>query len=670
MVGILGHHAADPGLTNSYANAFCVRVMERSGPPSDPRHQLAYETSLIAETILSGDVAGGVQRLEAFARRRGSLLDADRSMRRWYERQSMVAGLRKGEDDNCVARHTVDSCIFPVAEGGAHQNKAGVMSAQDILRRWLADDPTDMEARWLFNLTAMLLGSYPDGVPSRWLIKPSAFESDAPFPRFVDVAARAGVATVGHAGGVAMDDFDGDGDLDIVASSHGFGDQLRFLVNDGAGKFTDRTSEAGLDGLFGGLNVTHADYDNDGDVDVFVLRGAWLQQDGHVPNSLLRNEGGGRFVDVTVEAGVFSRHPTQTAVFADFDNDGWLDLFVGNENGHGHEHRAELYRNTGDGRFTEIAIKAGVDVTGYVKAVTAGDYDNDGWMDLYVSRLRGRNSLLRNRGDGTFEDVTAQAKVGGPDMSFPVWFFDYDHDGWLDLFVSGYEASPADVANDYLERPHKGVMPALYRNLGDGTFEDVAAKVGLDTVLWTMGCNYGDLDHDGWLDLYIGTGESNLTALVPNRMFRGTASGRFSDVTTAGGFGHLQKGHGVAFGDVDGDGDQDVFAVMGGFYDADVFTDVLFENPGTEHHWLGLELRGKSANRGGIGARITVRAGGSTWHSVVSTGGSFGSGPVARRLGVGSATTVDEIVVRWPGSAEAQTVKGLAVDRVHVIEQR
>jgi hypothetical protein len=174
----------------------------------------------------------------------------------------------------------------------------------------------------------------------------------------------------------------------------------------------------------------------------------------------------------------------------------------------------------------------------------------------------------------------------------------------------------------------------------------------LDRVLVTMGSNYGDLDNDGWPDIYLGTGDPVLTSLMPNRMFRNGEGRFFQDVTTAGGFGHLQKGHGIAFGDIDNDGDQDVFAVLGGAYEGDTFQTALFENPGNTNHWLTLILHGTKSNRDALGARIElelVRPGGTrVVHGTVSSGGSFGANSLQQELGLGDAQAIRSIKIRWP----------------------
>ena len=187
-----------------------------------------------------------------------------------------------------------------------------------------------------------------------------------------------------------------------------------------------------------------------------------------------------------------------------------------------------------------------------------------------------------------------------------------------------------------------------------------------------MGCNYGDLDNDGWLDFYAGTGDPDYRSLMPNRMFRNNGGDFFEDVTASGGVGHLQKGHGVAFGDLDNDGDQDIYAVIGGAYSGDVFTNVLFENPGHGNHWLTLQLRGVQSNRAGFGARIEVITQTATTrriiHSQTGSGASFGASTLQQEIGLGNAEAIEELVIRWP-SGVVQNFTNVAMDQKYIVEE-
>jgi hypothetical protein len=339
----------------------------------------------------------------------------------------------------------------------------------------------------------------------------------------------------------------------------------------------------------------------------------------------------------------------------------------------------ELFLNRGDGTFREVGAQSGIHADGFIKGAVAADYDNDGRQDLYVTTWGGGNHLYRNTGNDAsgvpqFTDVTAQAGVSQPAKSFTTWFFDYNNDGWPDIFVTGYSASLPDIVREYLGQKDqaKGERPRLYRNNRDGTFTDVSHEVGLDQLLLTMGANFGDLDNDGWLDFYLGTGDPRLTTLVPNRMFRNAQGRTFQDVTTSGGFGHLQKGHAVAFGDIDNSGNQDIFEVMGGVYPNDKFWSVLYKNPGHGNHWVKLELTGVKSNRFAVGARIRVditeNGQKRQIYRDVNSGGSFGASSLRPHIGIGKATTIDAIEIRWPGSGVTQRIEGpLQADRIYGI---
>ena len=590
-----------------------------------------------------------------------------------------LAALRLGEQENCIAAHSAESCLFPVRGEGVHRFQRGARRAIVAFTRQLEIEPTALDARWLLNLAYMTVGEYPAGVPRPYRLAPDLFAPEHEIGRFREAAVAAGVDVVGLAGGSVIEDFDLDGFLDIVASSWGLRDQVRYLRNTGRGGFVDRTREAGLDGEIGGINANHADFDNDGYPDVLILRGGWLGEAGLHPNSLLRNRGDGTFDDVTEAAGLLAFHGSHSAAWGDFDNDGWLDLFVGNEEWTAsHPHPSQLFRNNGDGTFEECAAGVGIAGLGPVKGVAWGDFDNDGWLDLYVSIFGRPNRLLRNLPavvDGVttagraFRDVSHGAGVGEPLYSFPTWFWDYDNDGWQDIFVAAWDGVPIEaIAAYYLGVGEGAEVPRLYRNNGDGTFSDVTAEVGLDRTLLVMGANFGDLDNDGYLDVYLGTGAPELDTLMPNRMFRNVAGRYFQDVTTSGGFGHLQKGHGISFGDVDNDGDQDIFTVMGGWFTGDAYMNALFENPGHGNHWITVRLRGTRSNRFGVGARLRVLVqsdrGPQEIFATVSTGGSFGSSSLQQEIGLGRATRIELLEVSWPASGEVQRFHDVEMDQI------
>jgi len=643
------------------------------------RPTLQDRFALARERLLAGQTREAIAELEDLRRTAGLTIDARSARNKPFFDLLGIAYLRLGEQMNCNLNPGTSVCVLGKLR---HTQVEGARQAIALHEEILRSFPDDRGSQWLLNIAYMATGRYPSAVPKPYLIPNLTLRRDTTFPPFFDVAHEVGAAVNGLAGGLCLEDFDRDGLLDLFTTAWGLNDPVHFLVADGHGRYVDRAAQAGLKGIVGGPNCTHADYDNDGDQDIFIVRGAWLGDGGAFPASLLRNRGDGTFEDVTFAAGVGARHPTHTAAWADFNLDGYLDLFVGNESGAGigwSSYPSELYLNNRDGTFSNVARKVGIDLDAFVKGATWGDINNDGLPDLFVSIFGAHNRLYLNRGGRAidtwrFDEVSAAAGTQMPVMSFPTWFWDFDNDGWEDLLVLSYDnRAPLHhaVAHEYLGLP--AALPSagaaasldrtyLYRNKRDGTFEDVTKSVGLaDKAIYAMGSNFGDIDNDGWLDFYVGTGNPDLRSIIPNRMFRSVGGRRFQEVTVEGGFGHLQKGHGTAFADLDRDGDQDVFMVLGGAYAGDVFPSVLFENPGwPDRNWIALNLEGRIANRSAIGARVEIVAADTngttrTVRRTIGTGGSFGVGSLQLHVGLGSAVRVPLVRVTWPDSLRSTT---------------
>ncbi len=593
-----------------------------------------------------------------------------------------VASLKMGELHNCVDPDGRLICALPLDDSLAHRDKRGASGAVEYLARLLAREPQSIRAMWLLNVAHMALGSYPDGVPSGFRVPEESLEPDYDISRFEEIAPYAGLYAVNTAGGTIIEDFDNDGLLDVMTSTWDPCEPIAYYRNEGDGTFEDYTEKAGLSGQLGGLNITQTDYNNDGWMDVLVMRGGWMKMRGQMRMSLLRNNGDGTFSDVTEDVGLANpAYPSQSAAWADYDNDGDLDLFSCNETMReaGAESTAllfpsQLFQNDGSGGFEEVAEKAGVQNWRYCKGSAWGDYDNDGDADLYVSNFGGENRLYRNNGDGTFSDVAPEMGVTEPLDSFATWFWDYDNDGWLDIFAAGYGEDIEDVAADLLGPTRDGPHPRLYRNVGGQGFEDVTRETGLMRVHLAMGADFGDLDNDGFPDLFLGTGAPSYDALAPNVMYRNDSGKGFQDVTFSGGFGHLQKGHGASFGDLDRDGDVDLFVQVGGFFPGDGFVNALYKNPGHGNRWLSVKLVGTQSNRAAIGGRIKVTVVESDGnrriiHSTVSNGSSFGGSTMTQQVGLGKAQEIESLEVYWPASGIRQVFSDVPFDtHVRVIE--
>ena len=684
LAALYARAIANP-MTNPFLNRERVAVITRElaerqgGAAMEARYRLAEEQ------LKAGRTQDAIDGLERLIKDAGISWDSIAPHQKPFFDLVAIAYMRLGEQQNCLDNQAANICILPLKGAARHTKQGGARGAIERYTKILTQYPDDRGSQWLINLAYLQVGHYPDSVPARWLIRnlvPSRSPTD--FPEFHNIANTVGLGITGLAGGTNVEDFNGDGLLDVFTTAWGLNDPVHLFIADGAGGYADHTASAGLNGIVGGLNTVHADYDNDGDQDILILRGAWMRESGPFPLSLLRNRGDGTFEDVTFESGLLSYGPTNTAVWADFDLDGYLDLFVGYEsyaklNG-GTSHRSKLFHNNRNGTFTDVSARVGIDVDDLVKGATWGDVNNDGLPDLYLSVIYGRNKLFINKGGTSvdswkFEEQGAQAGVQQPIASFPAWFWDFDNDGKDDIFVPSYDVNVAMhefVAREYLGLPLTvkvgGVDiayedPRLYRNKGDGTFEDVTAKAGLSgKVIYAMGSNFGDLDNDGYLDFYIGTGNPDLRSVIPNRMFHNVGGTHFEEVTLAGGFGHLQKGHAVAFADLDRDGDEDVFEVIGGAYQGDVATSVLFENPGWPgRSWVNLTLEGTTANRSAIGARVQLIVSDSSGaaRSIYRTVGqtsSFGSGPLQLHVGLGHASRIAEVRVQWPDRARSKSV--------------
>lgn len=653
---------------NPFANSKRLSMLQQMPEPFSPGERTMRRIYIAMETLFSGDSETAITLIGQLQEEMQSgPMSYPPEFRQTINSLAALAYLRLGEQQNCELNHSAASCLLPIQGDGIHQLTRGSEGAIGAYTAILEQNPDDLQARWLLNVAYMTLGLHPEEVPSQWLI---SLPDETPnlLAPFTDIAPQLGVDVNALSGGSVTDDFTGNGFIDILTSSWGLrpDDQLRFFVNNGDGTFTDRTTEAGLAGIRGGLNMAQADFTNNGFPDVFIMRGAWLGSEGRHPNSLLRNNGDGTFTDVTREAGLLDFHPTGSIAWADFDGDGHVDLFVGHEQTGMEAAPSKLFRNNGDGTFTDVSRATGLIADGFVKGAVWGDINNNGRPDLFVSRMNEPNLLFLNLGpDATgnwrFEEIGAQAGVQEPLASFTSWFWDFNQNGYEDLFVSGYFMDPGDTARELLGLEPLGEMPRLYRNNGDGTFTDITREAGLWKLMYTMGANFGDFSNNGLPDIYIGTGDPDLQALMPNRAFLNLGNERFAEVTLQSRLGHLQKGHAVSFADFNHNGRLDIHANIGGALEGDNYMNAFFVNGTEEGSWVSLELLGRTSNRSGLGARIRVASesgSGPLRFTTVRSGGSFGASPMRQHVGLDGYTGSLRAEVQWP-SGEVTRHEGL-----------
>jgi hypothetical protein len=518
--------------------------------------------------------------------------------------------------------------------------------------------------------------------------------------RFLDVTQQTGITfehSTGFSGqyhiaetvcaGLATFDYDDDGDIDIyfLNSATPKGSSARAPLqnalyrNDGQWHFTDVTRTAGVGDMGFGLGVTVADYDNDGDQDLYL--------NNHGPNVLYRNNGDGTFSDVTREAGVANGDAVGAgANFLDIEGDGDVDLYVSNyvaclkaktyqSTRAGHpaylgpaaalykKTRDTLYRNNGDGTFTDISDRSGIGAhQGAGMGTVCGDIDNDQDADIIVANDMSGNFLFLNDGQGHFDEMGLIASIaydehGEEQGSMGVALGDYDNDGWLDLCVTAYQDQ----------------WGPFYRNLGEGLFEDVTVQTGaaagtVSSVTW--GSGLVDFDQDGHRDLFVACGhlqpniesyDDRTTYNQVNRLYRNTGKGRFIEVSNQSGSGLQVKltSRGAAFEDFDDDGDVDIAILNSGQRPT-----LLKNDSPSLGHWLQVRLQGTNTNRDGVGARVKVQAGDLALIDEIHSGRGYQSHYGTRlHFGLGDRDKIDQIEIQWPGG-EVEVFKDIQADRL------
>lgn len=582
---------------------------------------------------------------------------------------------RQGEVSNCINNHNINSCIMPLTKDAQHVDPLGSASALAAYADILQYQPQHPTARWMFNLSAMTLGLYPEKVPKEYFIDFEKFRDTAEsFPIFKDVAQNVGISQPGHFGGAIMEDFNNDGLLDLFDTDNPLNSDVRLFIRQTDGSFKNMTDSAGLTGITGGANAMQTDFNNDGWVDIFITRGGWLVDGGRQPESLLRNNGNGTFTDVTKKAGLLQYSPSHSATWADFDNDGFLDLIVGYETGSLDQlsdstwkgkvtkHKTKVYRNNQNEGFIDVTATCGLAVTSWVKGVTTLDYNKDGKQDVYLSIFNDDNRMYKNvstTGTILFENASVQTQTQQPKFSFPTVSADFNNDGWPDLFVAGYHTIQQDVPNEYLSNIEPLYPCYTYINQGDGTFR-VDSSFMLPQSIMAMSLNVADLDNDGFVDIYMGTGAGMFTSLFPNIMLKNVDGKRWADVTTASRLGHLQKCHGIAMGDVDRDGDIDMYVELGGLFLGDFFWNALYQNELVEKKkWVNIKLEGETSNKLAIGATIVInyteKGIAKTIWRAVNNGGSYGASPIEQHIGLNSADAITNVTVMWPSGKVNET---------------
>jgi hypothetical protein len=634
---------------------------------------------------------------------------------RHAEAENCLSKLRRGGDAGAgVGDHGQGGGQEHARHAGAHDARAQLMCALPLTRfhdsagsakaaarafEKLLDeyDASNRLYRWLLNFNHMTAGGFPQEVPPKYLIKSDFIETfygerkkeaEAKYAdlSFDERAAELGVDTLNAGKGVAVEDFDRDGYLDIVTG--GNFDLVKFYRNEGGRGFTDRTDEAGLGDIKQPFVISSADYDNDGWVDIFFARPF-----GNY--ALYRNRGDGTFADVTASSGLLGAKPpdhiaaTWVAAWGDVDNDGDLDLFLAQwgfklplvKNLMAKPRMdSALFVNEG-GRFSELTEQWGLGPTvedQYYIGAAFGDYDGDGFADLFLSSpLRHTSVLLHNVGGRRFEPTDLVSRSEG---GFVASFLDFNHDGRLDIYWAGFtdaKTSAEQVVFGEHRDVYRSGRTTVYVQTPGGRFEERADL--FDMPASTMGSSFGDLNNDGCYDFYLGTGTPEGWFILPKLMYVSEPEGtrctdRLDNISMLHGFGSVQKGHGIVFFDFDNDGDEDIYSSLGGMWPADKWPNQFFvNNSRLKNSWVSLRLRGRRTNHFGVGATVKVvaenRAGEEiVRHSLIDQRTGFGGSPYLAHVGLMDARRVKGVEVYWPASG-CRKVYAAELNRLNVLDE-
>jgi hypothetical protein len=551
-----------------------------------------------------------------------------------------ISELAKVEPDSPLRRRALYNSLVAACRGGLYARaiEDGVAC--------LEIEPRNERARYWLWLATRPSGGYPETVAPALRMEardgyhPTAVELE-------EVAAQIGLDKTSGGRGTAVFDLDGNGYLDVVVAGAHAGVSL--YRNNGDGTFTDISAGSGLDACVYGFGVAAGDTNNNGLPDLFVTSMGFFNGE----SALYRNNGDGTFTDVTREAGLECWGPAFTATWVDYDGDGLLDLFVANNLGGLFDRKTpnRLFHNNGDGTFSDVTREAGLETTWATIGAAWGDFDNNGLPDLFLSGL-GRAQLFRNQGDGTFRDISRETGIQRPAIGSVAVVWDIDDDGWLDIVQFTY-SRPQDAIHTlrHGRGPADGEHLRVFRNNRDGTFTEIAERLGITGCWGTMTANFGDFDNDGYADILLGNGDPSMDRCEAPVLLANDGDGRFNNVTFSAGLPFTGKGHGANLADLSGDGRLHLLMANGGLYPGDLLTTTVHRPRSLPGNYLNARLVGTTGNRDAIGARLDLSAGGRHQHRLVSGGSGFGCLPLEQHFGLGGLETVDSLEIRWPGGA-------------------
>jgi len=580
-----------------------------------------------------------------------------------------------------------------------HRRKEGAAKAAAYFEQALKIRETS-HLIWLYSIAHQALGTSTDQIPKAWRLPKTALKAlgagslEDGLLRFEDWASSLGFQSRQDTGGAnaQAQDFNGDGRLDLIQGGRNACSPIKLYWGTEEGFESAKLDPRHriLTSANAVTNILSADVDNDGDLDLYLVRGGWVTSDSApiLHNELLLNDGKGRFKRSAQSPLNPAGNRSVAALFADFDLDGWIDLFVCDE-----VSGPELHQGGRKG-FHRVQTNGGLSYQGVCKGAAAGDLDGDGRPELFIGLYGRDNQLYKNVstiGELRFEPITHSPATTRPQFAFPAAFADFNNDSHLDLFVGSFYRDTGNYARFVLGRDFKPEVSRIFLNDGRGQLIDRTDDLGFANPAQTMGSGLADLNGDGWMDILLGTGSVSYGDLVPNLVFINRAGKKFVERGTELGMSSLQKGHGVVTADFDGDLKSDIFWVNGGTIPGDNYFPSLYRNSSSRNSWIGLELEGVTANRSAIGAKVEIEveedlesentsSSGSTQKAKLSSRrivrhvglhSSFGSESLRLNIGLGATKKIRRLSIHWPNRTRRvdSYTEGLEVGRSYRIRE-
>lgn len=539
--------------------------------------------------------------------------------------------------------------ILPVTSDQVHADAQYVQATLQILDIMIPQFPERTDYLWYYNICHMLSGTYPSAVPNQYLISLDHLRKATDKPIYKNIAAALGVREYRNGGCSVWLDIDGDTDLDLLSTSRDLDEQILVYRNED-GRLINATNASGIKGLTGGSTMCAADIDNDGDLDIFIGRGQSENRSGQAPVSLLRNNGDGTFDDISIAAGMTKLLSVGGADWGDYNTDGYVDLYVGTESIRGMMPPL-LYRNNGNNTFTNVIDQVIPDAGLYqATAVTWTDVNEDLRPDLIVSYQQFKPDLFINSGDTLLQRT--KSAIRNHLNTNDILPLDVDNDGDQDLLLVAHAKTTAMATQGYLSE--STIVNHLYINDGAGNFTPNHEALGtLAYVQAIHAASATDVDLDGDLDIYLSTGGREMGEYIPNRLYYNDG-GNFVDGSASSHAALLSQCRGIAVASIDADPAPELLVNGGGYYAGDHAPTVVFDSQDdTEHSYIIVKLEGKLNNRIGLGSTVNIY--GKTSNGLgsrISREVDTGRGMVTMHhhlpIGLGAMATIDSIVVRWP----------------------